>query len=222
MMTSTNLAQRPFRNERLPWLLAGLLMVGALVLSFVHGRFINRLFSGDEARTVRLVREDETRIARLEEGLAEEPPLKIDPAELTRLRAFKELVDLRVFPWGLLLSELEGTLQDDVRLTRISPTTARGVRGMMIDLAGVAKSKDAVFSLAEALDRAPAFSNASLKSLLEQNDGIEFAMEVVFDPDPLPSPDPSPAGRSAAAGNPPSVPAPVSSKSPLSEAAKTR
>jgi len=184
MMASTNLALRPFRNERLPWLMAGLLIFGALVLSFAHGRFINRLLSGDEAKTVRVVREDEARIAELEAGVAAEPPLKIETPELARLRAFKELVDRRVFPWGRLLSRLETTLQDDVRLTKISPTTARGIRGMLIDLAGVARSKDAVFSLAEALDASPAFSNASLKSVSEQEDGIEFVMEVVFDPDP--------------------------------------
>ncbi|MEO8501621.1 MAG: PilN domain-containing protein, partial [Vicinamibacteria bacterium] len=100
-------------------------------------------------------------------------------------------------------------------LNKIAPTPARGNRGMMIDLAGVARSKDAVFSLAEALDRAPAFSNASLKSIQEQPDGIEFMMEVVFDPEP-------PATIDAArAGNPPSVPSPKAPGPPASGAAKT-
>ena len=91
---TTNLALRPFRNERLPWLLAGLLITAALVTSFAQGRFISRLLSGDEANTVRVVREDEARIAELEEGIASEPPLRIEAAELARLHAFKELVDL--------------------------------------------------------------------------------------------------------------------------------
>jgi Tfp pilus assembly protein PilN len=188
MNGSTNLALRPFRNERLPWLLAGLLIAAAIATSFLHGRFVSRLLSGDEANTVRVVREDEARIAELEEGIAREPPLRIESAELARLHAFKELVDRRVFPWRRLLAELEGTLSEDVRLTRISPATAKGARGMLIELSGGARTKDAAFSLAEALDASPVFSNSVLKSLSENESETEFDIEVVFDP-----PDRSPA-----------------------------
>lgn len=179
--------------------MAGLLLLTALAVSLVHGRFVSRLLSGDEANTVRGVREDEARIAELEDGIAKEPPLKIEASEMLRLRAFKELVDRRIFPWRRLLFELEGTLSDDVRLDRISPTTAKGVRGMLIDLSGVARTKDAAFSLAEGLDASKAFSNASLKSLSEREDGIEFAMEVVFDLQDLPG------SRPASDGNPASI-----------------
>ena len=88
MMASTNLALRPFRNERLPWLLSGLLISGAIAVSSLHAEFFSRLVSGDEARTVRAVREDEARIAELQEGIAKEPPLRIEAAELARLGAF--------------------------------------------------------------------------------------------------------------------------------------
>jgi len=200
MMLSTNLALRPFRNERLPWIMAAALMAGALVVSFVHGRFVSRLLLGDEAKTVRAVREDEARIGELEQAIAKEPPLKIEAAELARLRAYKELVDRRVFPWRALLAELEGTLSNDVRLSRISPVAARGIRGMMIDLAGVARSKEVAFSLAETLDASPVFENASLKSLSDEEEGTEFLMEVVFDPEGRPAP------RMVSAGLPATTP----------------
>ena len=204
MTASTNLALRPFRNERLPWLLAGLLVIAVVGTSFAHGRFISRLLSGDEANTVRAVREDEARIAELQAGIAKEPPLKIESSELARLIAFKELVDRRVFPWRRFLAELEATISKDVRLTRISPTTAKDVPGMLIDISGEARTKDAAFSLAEALDASPVFSNAVLKSLSESEEGTEFNLEIVFDPD----------GRSISrgsnAGNPAITPAPRS------------
>ncbi len=204
MTASTNLALRPFRNERLPWLLAGLLGIAAVGISFAHGRFISRLLSGVEANTVRAVREDEARIADLQAGIATEPPLKIESSELARLIAFKELVDRRVFPWRRFLAELEVTISEDVRLTRISPTTTKDVSGMLIDVAGEARTKDAAFSLAEALDASPMFSNAVLKSLLESKEGTEFNLEIVFDPD----------GRSISrgwnAGRPMNTPAPRS------------
>jgi Tfp pilus assembly protein PilN len=208
MMPSTNLALRPFRNERLPWLVSGCLLLGALALSLLHGRLLSRLVSGDEANIVRTVRQDETRIAELEEGIAKEPPMKIDGSELARLRAYKELVDRRVFPWRRLLAELERTLSEDVRLDRISPASARGLRGMLVELSGVARTKDAAFSLAETLDASPVFSNASLRSLSDTDEGTEFAMEVVFDPAPRP------AARPASEGNPATPPGGSSSASP--------
>ncbi|MBK5255484.1 MAG: PilN domain-containing protein, partial [Vicinamibacteria bacterium] len=180
LTASTNLALRPFRNERLPWLLAGLLSIAALVTTFVHGRFVSRLLSRDEAGTVREVRENDARIAELEARLSSEPPIKIEPSELIRLRAFKELVDRRIFPWRRLLSELETTLSNDVRLTRISPFAAKDGSGMLVELAGEARTKDAAFSLAEGLDASPAFSRAALRSLSENDDVVEFDIEVLF------------------------------------------
>ncbi len=182
MNTQTNLARRPFRNERLPWLLAGGLTLAGVVMSVAHVRLISQLVSGSEARTVTSVREDEARIAQLESDLAREPPLRLETAELGRFRAYKQLVDLRVFPWRAFLGELERILSSDVRLTRISPGGPGGSSGMLIELSGEARSKDVVFSLAEALDASPAFSNAVLKSLYESESATEFSLELVFDP----------------------------------------
>jgi Tfp pilus assembly protein PilN len=185
MMASTNLALRPFRNERLPWLLTGALLAFALLVSSLHGRLLSALVAGDEAHTVTAVRADEARIAELEAGIAREPPLRVEVSELQRLNAYKELVDRRVFPWRLFLSQLEETLSPDARLNRISPTPTHGVRGMLVDLAGVARTKEAAFSLAESLAALPAFSNAVLKSLSDTDEGTEFVLEVVFDPEPV-------------------------------------
>jgi hypothetical protein len=182
MGASTNLALRPFRNERLPWLFACLLVAAALGVTLAHGRLLARLLSGDEANTVRVVRENEAKVGELEGLISREPPLKIDSSEAVRLRALKDLVDRRVFPWRVLLSELETTLGENVRLNRIAPAAARGGQGMLVSLSGVARSKDDAFSLAEALGASRAFSGASLKSLSETEEGIEFSMEVVFDP----------------------------------------
>ena len=182
MAVTTNLALRPFRNERLPWILAGLVIAVAVSITWAHGRVLTRLLSGGEARTVSAVLQDEARIAELERALANEPPLKLDAAEMARLGAFKELVDRRVFPWRHLLGELEGLLSDDVRLTTISPATVKGVKGMVLNLSGEARTKDAAFSFAESLHTAPAFSNAVLKSLSDTDSGVDFDLEVVFVP----------------------------------------
>jgi len=185
MIVSTNLARRPFRNERLPWLLAWSLTVGALVASFFHVRFVSDLLSRDETGTVAAVREDEARIAELEARLNAEPPVKIESVERARLLAFKDLVDRRIFPWRRLLAELETTLSDDVRLTRISPATSRDGSGVLIQLSGEARNKNAAFSLAEGLEASPAFSMTALKSLAEVEGSVEFDIEMAFDPGPV-------------------------------------
>ena len=201
MRASTNLALRPFRNERTPWLMATLVFAAALILTVSHARFIAHLLSGDEAKTVRVVREDEARIGELEDALGREPPLKVETAEVTRLRAIKDLVDRRVFPWRRLLAELEATLSPDVRLNTITPAPNRSGRGMLVALSGHARTKDAAFSFAEGLDRSAAFSGAVLKSLLEEKDETRFDLEVAFDP--------GPAARRGAAGG-----APLAEKKP--------
>ncbi len=193
MALTTNLAHRPFRNERLPWLLAILVATLAISISVAHGRFMMRLLSGGEARTVQVVLGDEARIAELETALLQEPPVKLESSETARLRAFKELVDQRVFPWRRLLGELETLLSDDVRLTRIAPAVLGRDRGVLLTLAGEARTKDAAFSFAEGLNAAPAFSNAALKSLSDADGVVDFDLEVAFVPGPPKSRTPAPA-----------------------------
>ena len=181
---STNLATRPFRNERLPWLVALVTLGLAAALSVVHAGQVGRLLAGDEARIVSAVRQDESRIAELERILELEPPLRIESAELAKLRAYKELVDRRAFPWRRLLSDLEGFVPEGVRLTRIQPNAPRDrtATGMVIELAGEARTKEQVFSLAEIIDASPVFSRSALKSLSEGEGVVEFQIEALFDP----------------------------------------
>lgn len=198
MKASTNLAARPFRNERLPWLIAAALVVTATLATVVHARFLRQILSGDEARIVRQVRDDEARVAELDSALAAEPPVTIDTAERLRLRGYKELVDRRVFPWRRLLTDLEEALSSDVRLTSITPADFRSARVMIVGLSGEARSKEATFQFAEALGASRSFSNAVLKSISEDGTSTRFQLEVEFTPAespslPLPSATPSPS-----------------------------
>ncbi|MBK5255517.1 MAG: hypothetical protein JJE39_05745, partial [Vicinamibacteria bacterium] len=79
-------------------------------------------------------------------------------------------------------------------------------------LAGEARTKDAAFSLAEGLDASPAFSRAALRSLSENDDVVEFDIEVLFNSDPDPGPaslSPSSTPVSTGSG---SAPLPTSEK----------
>ena len=204
MKASTNLAARPFRNERLPWLIAGALALAAAAVTVAHARFLGQIVSGDEARIVRQVREDEARIVELDAALAAEPPMRIDNAEAVRLRGFKELVDRRVFPWRRLLTELEDALPGDVRLMSITPADFRGARVMVVSLSGEARSKEAAFQFAETLGTSRSFANAVLQSISENGASTRFDLDVEFTPassavpSPAAAPTPTPASTPAA------------------------
>lgn len=198
MKASTNLAARPFRNERLPWFIASLLAVVATLVTVVHARFLRQILSGDEARIVRQVRDDEARVVELDAALAAEPPVRIDAAERLRLRGYKELVDRRVFPWRRLLTDLEEALSGDVRLTSITPADFRSARVMIVSLSGEARTKEAAFQFAETLGASTSFSNAVLQSTSEDGTVTRFELEVEFTPAaspslPLPAATPSPS-----------------------------
>lgn len=195
MKASTNLASRPFRNERLPWLLVSGLALVAVAVTAAHARFLSQILSGDEARIVRQVRDDEARVAELESALAAEPPLKLDTAERVRLREYKELVDRRVFPWRRLLSDLEDALPGDVRLVRIAPAEGKPGRTMTVEMAGEARSKEAAFGFAETLGASKVFSNAVLLSLAEEGALTQFQLEVAYTPPSSGSVAPSPSPR---------------------------
>lgn len=204
MKASTNLASRPFRNERLPWLLVSVLALVAVAITAVHARFLSQILSGDEARIVGLVRDDEARVAELESALAAEPPLKVGSVERIRLRDYKELVDRRVFPWRRLLSDLEEALPGEVRLVRIAPAEGKAGKAMTVEMAGEARSKEAAFGFAETLGASKVFSNAVLLSLADEGAVTQFQLEVSYTPPstPTPSPGPRPQASTAPAAAP--------------------
>ena len=201
MRAATNLAARPFLNERRPRFIAFALLAAGLVTSVIQWRVGRELVSGSEARTVQQVRADESRIAELEAALAAEPPLRIETPERARLLAFKQIVDGRVFPWRGLLLALEEALPPDVRLSRIAPTGSRATGRMIVQLGGEARNKDAAFSFAEALGASPAFANPVVSALSSLDSNVRFEMQLEYrgrsTPRPSPSPSPVPAATAS-------------------------
>lgn len=180
MTLHTNLASRPFRNERLPWAIASLALICALTISAWHLRTIRGLLAGQEAKAVSRVRSAEERIREIAATLKETPPPKLASAEIARYAFFKDLVDRRAFSWRGLLAQLEDLLPSDVRLTKIAPAFARG--RVTISMSAEAKSKEAAFALAEALESSDAFSEARIGRIAEEASTVAFDIDALWAP----------------------------------------
>jgi Tfp pilus assembly protein PilN len=115
---SLNLASRPFSNRILPWALTAII----LFVSLVGLVFVIRLTTN--ARKEAGVLEAEINLLKQREHVALEAAKQLQQ-ELTvdqkqALPAAHALVDRKAFSWSRLLADLESSLPDKVKVTRIA------------------------------------------------------------------------------------------------------
>jgi hypothetical protein len=194
-----NLARDPYVNTRpvvrlsiVLWIIGGLLFAGNVWLywDFLAGR-------GDtHARLEKVADEIDSahaRIASLESELA-----GFDLAEQNDRVAFlNSRIDRRHFSWSRLFDALAGLLPEDVRLTRLAPSSvdvssqpgrrASSDKGEKVSLGihGVARTNDSILNLVDELYGDPAFDDTILTQQRNVRGGlIEFDMDTLYDPRP--------------------------------------
>ena len=118
MNNSLNLASKPFSNRILPWALAALV----LFVSLIGLVFVVRLTTITRTEANRL----EAQINELkqkEQGLlttAKQVENSLTPEQQQALPAAHQLVDRKGFSWSRFLADLEGSLPEKVKVTRIA------------------------------------------------------------------------------------------------------
>jgi Tfp pilus assembly protein PilN len=115
---SLNLASKPFSNRILPWALTAIILSVSLIgLIFVIRLTTNARneASGLEAEIVGLKTREH---AALEAAKKLQQELSADQKQA--LPAAHALVDRKTFSWSKLLADLEGSLPDKVKVTRIA------------------------------------------------------------------------------------------------------
>ncbi|HET9315618.1 MAG TPA: hypothetical protein VFQ51_08510, partial [Vicinamibacteria bacterium] len=126
-MRSLNLASRPFRNERLPTVLAMVSLAVALLVSVYHVFLVRDVMPDRTSALTLQLGEMENESARLR---TEASGLKLvdrpDKDTLARWAQLKDLVDQRVFSWSGLFAVLEDTLPNGVRLQLLTPSMKKG------------------------------------------------------------------------------------------------
>jgi len=194
-----NLASAPYVNTRpvvrlsiVLWLIGGLLFAGNVWLywDFLAGR-------GDtHARLEKVADEiDSThgRIASLESELA-----GFDLADQNdRVEFLNTRIDRRHFSWSQLFDTLAELLPDEVRLTRLAPSSVDATAGggrrstpdsgddgkVSLGIHGIARTNDSILVLVDQLYEDPAFDDTTLTQQRDVQGGlIEFDLDTIYDP----------------------------------------
>lgn len=205
-MKSLNLATRPFRNERLPSVLASVSLAVALLVTAYHVFLARDVMPDRTSALTQKLMEMEGESARLRaeaSSLREEKPDKATLAQWTHL---KDLVDRRVFSWSGLFSVLEDTLPDGVRLVNLLPKVEKGQ--VELQITAVARTVEDALEFMRALEERPEFAEVWPTGRGTGQEGVDYQYEMRYLPQP----------RSVAASPAPS-PAPASSTQPDASAA---
>jgi Tfp pilus assembly protein PilN len=184
----TNLASRPFYNERAVRL--WLLVIAALVILatlFNAWRILH--YSGSNTELAAQASRDEARAAELRADAAR-LRTSVDPAQIetisTDAREANELIDRRTFSWTELFNRFEETLPADVRITLVRPTLDKD-RNIVLTVGVLARSVDDVNQFMENLDKTGAFTGLnSVQERVNEQGQIESTLQTGYAPQATP------------------------------------
>jgi len=199
MMLRTNLATRPFYNERLVHWLIGVAAV--LVLAFTAFNVSEYLrLSGRQGGLAADAARDEA-MARTLAARAAEARRRIDAKSLERITAqaaeANGIIDARTFSWTALFDDIEATLPPTVMLTSITPSV--GPDGAIVRLTVLGRTVEAIDTFIERLEATSRFENVQPASEVATEDGLFQTLVTGRYLAAPPSPVAAPAGPAAPA-----------------------
>jgi Tfp pilus assembly protein PilN len=172
-MLRTNLATRPFYNERAVQLVLGLLLILVVAVTAFNAAELIRLSASQRTLGARAA-ESEREAARLRTQAAT-VRAQINAKELETVasaaREANGIIDQRAFSWSELFDQLEQTLPDDVRITAIDPTlTKEGL--FIIQIAVQARRSEDVDQFIESLEKTGSFREMITPVESTNDDGL--------------------------------------------------
>jgi Tfp pilus assembly protein PilN len=211
-----NLAERPFRNQRLAAAAFAASTVVVLGVTVWHAVVVRNLLPARTTERHQEVAALEAEFSRLD--AEERVLLKMETppaATLAEWNLVKEIVDRRAFSWTGLFARLEQVIPEGVRLRSVSPSVSKGE--VQLDVEATVRSREAGWDFVRALDDGGDFYGVYPK----RETADEFSYVVRYRPrkpaPPIGAPTPSPAGEAAAASPAPEAAA-VRSPLPVAEA----
>jgi Tfp pilus assembly protein PilN len=159
VISRLNLASDPFRNRALPWTIASVVSVVSLVaLVFIlSGYRDERAKAAAAERQVVAMRDQRKDLERQ----AEEIKQTIPPEQQQTLSAAHALVSRKGFSWSQLFSDLEDSLPQSVRVSRINVREVEQVGDQTradLDLTVVGRTPSDVTGMITEMSRAGIFS----------------------------------------------------------------
>ena len=183
-MIRTNLATRPFYNERLVnlWLIALALAVLAAT-AFNASRVLR--YSSSDTRLATQASHDEARAVDLRQQAAR-LRASVDPRQVdfaaADARQANDLIDRRTFSWTELFNRFETTLPNEVRLASVRPRVDREL-GIVLAINVSARSVDDINTFIENLEATGAFANVRpAEEHTDENGMLVSSLEAVYLP----------------------------------------
>ena len=178
MKLRTNLATRPFYNVRAVHAVIGALAV--LVIGFTVFNAVQLVRLTASQRTLGARAAEAEREAERLRGEAARIRTQINQKELETVasaaREANGIIDRRAFSWTELLTQLEATLPDDVRITTVQPRLDKDI--FKVGLIAEARQPEDVAAFIEALEKTGAFKNVvPLEQLTDEDGLIQVALE---------------------------------------------
>jgi len=177
-MLRSNLATRPFYNERLVSLVIALVAVATVGLTIFNASRLAVLLrdrSGVQAH-IRADHDEAARIASHAAALRK----GIDRSTLARLTASaheaNDLIEQRTFSWSTLFARLEKTLPLDVRLVAVSPEVGQNV--LRVSMSVAARELDDVATFIDNLTETGAFYDVQPTEQRLEDDNTYTALVV--------------------------------------------
>jgi len=183
-MIKTNLATRPFYNERAVGI--GLLLVAFVIAAATAFNVSSALHSSQsDTALARQASDDERAAADLRTQAARERA-SVDAKEIARIsvqaKLANDLIDRRVFSWTDLFNRFATTLPDNVRLTSIRPQLDEKTRQTMIAITVVARTVQNVDTFMENLRKTEGFVDVVPSEEHVNEDGqLEASMIAHYD-----------------------------------------
>jgi Tfp pilus assembly protein PilN len=178
-MIRTNLATRPFYNERAVHVIILLLLLVVVVATVFNVTRVIQLSRSDTQLGTQAQRDE----AAAAERRAEAARLRstVDPRQIefvsSEARKANDLIDRRTFSWTELFNRFETTLPDEVRITAVRPKV--DLNGTTLTIAVVARSVDDVSQFMDNLQKTGAFR--AVGSRIEEHVDEQGQLEAVFD-----------------------------------------
>jgi Tfp pilus assembly protein PilN len=179
VIENLNLASDPFRNRTLPWTVAAIVAcvsVVALIFTVSQFRQTRDRVSVVE-RDVRGLRTEEASLRAKATAVTQ----SLSPDQLRTLEAAHGIIDRRNFSWSRLFADLEASLPQGVRVSRIAVRDVAHSGGAELELAVVARSTTDITGMLGTMAQGRIFS-ADLLTENKSDKGIESTLRVRYTP----------------------------------------
>jgi Tfp pilus assembly protein PilN len=184
VIENLNLASNPFRNRTLPWTVAVVVVcfsLVALIFTFAQLRQTRDHLALVE-RDVRGLRTEEASLRAKATAVTQ----SLTPDQLRTLDAAHSIIDRRNFSWSRLFADLEGSLPQGVRVSRIAVREVAHSGGAELELAVVARNTTDITGMLGAMAQGRIFS-ADLLTENKSDKGIESTLRVRYTPGARPA-----------------------------------